>query len=200
MNMISEEVTRHLNEVVETVRRSLVIVQPHDHGFGAGVIWRKSGIILTNAHVVSRSSPRVSLPDGREYPAQVLRREVEIDLAVLKIEADGLPAAPLAAPGELRIGELVLAIGHPWGQPGFVTLGVLAAQGMARTPGPRGMVPILRTDAQLAPGNSGGPLVNAAGKVIGINTLILGGDQGIAIPATLAEQFVQEIVPVEIAL
>jgi serine protease Do len=111
-----------------------------------------------------------------------------------------LPAAPVAAQAEFRIGELVLAVGHPWGQPGFITMGVLAALGMARTQGPRQMVPILRTDAQLAPGNSGGPLVNSAGKVIGINTMILGGDQGIAIPAYLAEQFVKESVPVEVAL
>jgi serine protease Do len=198
--MISEEITRSLSEVVETVRRSLVIVHSDRHGFGAGVIWRKSGIILTNAHVVISSALRVSLSDGREYPAQVLRREPEIDLAVLKIEAEDLTAAPVAGRGDIRIGELVLAVGHPWGQPGFVTLGALAALGMARTQGPRGMVPILRTDAQLAPGNSGGPLVNAAGKVIGINTLILGGDQGIAIPATLAEQFVEQVLSVEVAL
>jgi serine protease Do len=200
MTTPSEEITRSLSEVVQAVRRSLVVVQAHAHGFGAGVIWRNNGIILTNAHVVSHSSPRVSLSDGREFPAQVLRREPEIDLAVLKIEAEGLPAAPVAAQAEFRIGELVLAVGHPWGQPGFITMGVLAALGMARTQGPRQMVPILRTDAQLAPGNSGGPLVNSAGKVIGINTMILGGDQGIAIPAYLAEQFVKESVPVEVAL
>ena len=195
---IPEDINRSLGDVVRAVQRSLAVVQSPRHGFGAGIIWRKNGIILTNAHVVNGQTPRVILHDGQEYPAQVLRHEPELDLALLKIDADGLPAAQIAAPSDIRIGELVLAVGHPWGQVGFITAGVLAAQGMAKTGGPRQMVPILRTDAQLAPGNSGGPLINTAGKVIGINTLILGGDQGIAIPAYLAEQFVNQVISMEV--
>ena len=185
-------------DTVAAVQRSLVIVQGHRHGFGAGVIWRNDGMILTNAHVVNQHTPRIVLQDGREFSARVIRHEPEIDLALLKIAAEDLTAVQVAAQSEMRIGELVFAVGHPWGQRGFITLGVLGAFGLAQTRGPRRMVPILRTDAQLAPGNSGGPLVNAAGKVIGLNTLILGGDQGIAIPAYLAEQFVNEVVQVEI--
>jgi serine protease Do len=185
-------------DTVATVQRSLVIVQGHRHGFGAGVIWRNDGMILTNAHVVNQHTPRIVLQDGLEFSARVIRHEPEIDLALLKIAAEDLTAVQVASQSEMRIGELVFAVGHPWGQRGFITLGVLGAFGLAQTRGPRRMVPILRTDAQLAPGNSGGPLVNAAGKVIGLNTLILGGDQGIAIPAYLAEQFVNEVVQVEI--
>ncbi len=187
-----------LAETIAQVQRSLVIVQGHRHGFGAGVIWRKNGMILTNAHVVNQPTPRIVLPDGSEFPAKVIRRDTEIDLALLEIAAGDLAAAQVASQSELKIGELVFAVGHPWGQRGFTTLGVLAALDLAQTRGPRRMVPVLRTDAQLAPGNSGGPLVNAAGKVIGLNTLILGGDQGIAIPAYLAEQFVNEVVQVEV--
>jgi serine protease Do len=196
--MMTDELNAALAETIAQVQRSLVIVQGHRYGFGAGVIWRKNGMILTNAHVVNQQSPRIVLPDGSDYPAKVLRRDTEIDLALLEIAAGDLAAAKVASQAELRIGELVFAVGHPWGQRGFTTLGVLAALDLAQTRGPRRMVPVLRTDAQLAPGNSGGPLVNAAGKVIGLNTLILGGDQGIAIPAYLAEQFVNEVVQVEV--
>jgi serine protease Do len=195
---MTDEFNNSLAETIEQVQRSLVIVQGHRNGFGAGVIWRKNGMILTNAHVVSQHTPRIVLPNGSEFPAKVLRRDTEIDLALLEIAAGDLVAAQVAYQSELRIGELVFAVGHPWGQRGFITLGVLAAQALAQTRGPRRMVPVLRTDAQLAPGNSGGPLVNTAGKVIGLNTLILGGDQGIAIPAYLAEQFVNEVVQVEV--
>jgi serine protease Do len=196
--IMTDEFNNSLAETIEQVQRSLVIVHGHRHGFGAGVIWRKNGMILTNAHVVNQHTPRLVLPDGSEYTAKVLRRDTEIDLALLEIAAGDLAAAQVASQSELRIGQLVFAVGHPWGQRGFTTLGVLAALDLAQTRGPRRMVPVLRTDAQLAPGNSGGPLVNAAGKVIGLNTLILGGDQGIAIPAYLAEQFVNEVVQVEV--
>jgi serine protease Do len=193
-----DELNHSLAEMIDQVQRSLVIVQVLRHGFGAGVIWRKNGMILTNAHVVNQPTPRIVLPNGSEYPAKVLRRDTEIDLALLQIAAGDLAAAQVASQSELKIGELVFAVGHPWGQRGSTTLGVLAALDLAQTRGPRRMVPVLRTDAQLAPGNSGGPLVNAAGKVIGLNTLILGGDQGIAIPAYLAEQFVNEVIQVEV--
>ena len=193
-----DELNSALAETVEQIQRSLVIIQGHRHGFGAGVIWRKNGMILTNAHVINQHTPRIVLPDGSEFPAKVLRRDTEVDLALLEIAAGDLAAAKVASQSELRIGELVFAVGHPWGQRGFTTLGVLAALDLAQTRGPRRMVPVLRTDAQLAPGNSGGPLVNTAGKVIGLNTLILGGDQGIAIPAYLAEQFVNEVIQVEV--
>jgi len=196
--LMTDELNHSLAEMIDQVQRSLVIVQVLRHGFGAGVIWRKNGMILTNAHVVNQPTPRIVLPNGSEYPAKVLRRDTEIDLALLQIAAGDLAAAQVASQSELKIGELVFAVGHPWGQRGFTTLGVLAAIDLAQTRGPRHMVPVLRTDAQLAPGNSGGPLVNAAGKVIGLNMLILGGDQGIAIPAYLAEQFVNEVIQVEV--
>jgi serine protease Do len=193
-----DEVNGAMADTIEAVQCSLVVIQGHRHGFGAGVIWRKNGMILTNAHVINSHVPLVVLQDGREYPARMLRRELEIDLALLKIEAEDLPAARVASRQELRVGELVFAVGHPLGQRGFITVGVLGGLGTAQTRGPRRMVPILRTDAQLAPGNSGGPLVNAYGKVIGLTTMILGGDQGIAIPAYLGEEMVDEVNPVEV--
>jgi serine protease Do len=88
------------------------------------------------------------------------------------------------------VGQYVLAIGHPWGQRGVVTAGLISGLSKAHTRGPRGEIEIIRSDARLAPGNSGGPLVNAWGAVIGINTLIVGGDQGIALPSHTADEFV----------
>src|SRR5512146_324647 len=111
--------TEASHETVEKVKSSLVVVQGHRFGAGAGVIWREDGIILTNNHVVNRRTPRVFLSDGREYPAQVLAKDPERDLALLKIEADGLPAAQVADHNGIRVGQLVFAVGHPWGQKGY---------------------------------------------------------------------------------
>ncbi len=188
--------TDAMSAVADTVRRSLVVVQGRHFGTGAGMIWRKNGIILTNNHVVNSHSPRVILPDGREYRAEILARDPEIDLAVLRIDAVDLASACIADARRLRVGQLVMAIGHPWGQRGYVTFGVISALIQAETRQPGRRVPVIRTDAALAPGNSGGPLVDAAGGVIGINTMIIGGDQSVAISSHLADAFVARVVPV----
>ncbi len=184
-------------ELNRSIQRSLVVVRGSRFGAGAGVIWRKDGIILTNSHVVNGRAPRVILFDGSEYPAELVGRDKEIDLAFLHIDARDLPAAEVVPPNSIRIGELVFAIGHPWGQRGYVTSGIVSALSSAETRDSRRVIPIIRTDAILAPGNSGGPLVNAAGQVIGINTMIVGGDQGVAIPAQLAEAFINDVFKVK---
>jgi len=185
-------------ELIGSVWDSLVVVQSGRHGFGAGIIWDASGLILTNQHVAqggrrrfrpAESRLQIGLADGRKFPAQIVGRDPEIDLALLKIEAEGLPAAPIADSHALRVGEFVMAVGHPWGQRGLVTAGLISGLGRADTRGPRGSVEIIRSDVRLAPGNSGGPLVNAAGQVIGLNTMIVGGDLGVAIPIHLAAEF-----------
>jgi serine protease Do len=176
--------------LVRRVQSSLVLVRGRRYGAGAGIIWDSDGLILTNNHVVGRQTPFVLLGDDREFEARLVARDPEIDLALLQIPAQDLPAASIADSNHLKVGELVFALGHPWGQRGYVTRGVVSALSQAQTSGKRGRIPIIRTDAPLAPGNSGGPLVNAAGAVIGINTLIVGGDQGVAIPSYLASEFV----------
>ncbi len=187
--------TDAMSAVADTVRRSLVVVQGHRFGAGAGLVWRKNGIILTNNHVVNSHSPRVVMPDGREYRADIVARDPEIDLAVLRIAASDLVPARIADSRRLRVGQLVFAIGHPWGQRGYVTSGVISALLQAETRRPGQPVQVIRTDAVLSPGNSGGPLVDAAGAVIGINTMIVGGDQSVAISSHLAEAFVARLVP-----
>ena len=148
--------------VVEEVQRSLVIVQGHRFGAGAGIIWRKDGIILTNGHVVNRRAPRVILANNAEFTARVLAKDTARDLAVLQIDAQDLPAIQMFNSDSLRVGELVFAIGHPWGQRGYVTAGIVSGLSEVEVRGTRQVVRVIRTDATLAPGNSGGPLVNAA--------------------------------------
>lgn len=176
--------------VIQKVQRSLVVIQNGHHGAGAGVIWQPDGLILTNFHVVARGHVRVILPDGREFSAHRVSQEPRIDLASLRIETTGLPAARVADSRHLRVGQLVLALGHPWGQRGMVTAGIISGLGRLRSDGGRSTMDIIRSDVPLAPGNSGGPLVDTNGAVIGINTMVVGGDLGVAIPSHVIADFV----------
>lgn len=187
---ISLALSQELTALVDHVRASLVVVQNARFGAGAGFVWQSEGLILTNNHVVGRESPVVILADGRQFNSRIVARDPEVDLALLQIDAEDLSPAQIADSDGLRVGELVFAVGHPWGERGFVSAGIVSALSQAQTRGARKRIPIIRTDAALAPGNSGGPLVDASGRVVGINTLIVGGDQGVAIPASIAEDFV----------
>jgi len=191
--IVNETLAACLSEVTARVQHSLVSIRDGRRGMGAGVIWREDGLIITNHHVVAHRKPQVLLADGRELAAQVLALEEDFDLALLKIEAQNLPAALVGNSRGLRVGEFVLAVGHPWGQKGFVTGGLVSALSKAQSRGGR-RVDIIRSDVGLAPGNSGGPLVNASGAVVGINTMIVGGDQGVAIPSHVAVSFVESVL------
>lgn len=175
--------------MVERAVRSVVQVQSRGRGSGAGVIWDADGHVLTNHHVVAggRRGGKVTviLHDDRAIDAEVLRRGRNLDLALLRIEdgPEDLPAAPVGNSDELRIGELVYAIGHPWGRLGAVTAGIVSGMGEVRGPG--GRVRYVQSDVALAPGNSGGPLLNARGEVVGINAMIFGG-LALAIPSNAA--------------
>jgi len=182
-----------LDELVQRLQSSLVVVRSHRFGGGAGFIWDSSGLILTNHHVVGKHPAVVLLQDDRELEAHLVAQDPEVDLALLAVSAPDLAAARLA-PSLPRVGEMVFAFGHPWGQRGYVSSGIVSALPTARTHGVHGSLTVIRTDAPLAPGNSGGPLVNGAGEVIGINAMIVGGDQSIAIPVSLAREFVQNAI------
>lgn len=177
--------------LVDIVQRSLVSVQGARFGGGAGIIWGADGLILTNNHVLGDRDPVVTLADDRQFEADILGIDPYVDLAILKIDAQDLPAARIGDSTQVRVGEMVFAIGHPWGCRNAVTSGIISHLSHAETRGSRRLVPIIRTDARLAPGNSGGPLVNAAGEVLGINTMIVGGDQGVAIPSAVAQDLVE---------
>jgi serine protease Do len=162
-------------------------------GAGAGIIWSTDGLVLTNRHVLGRHHPKVLLNDERQLQAEVIATDEEVDLALLRVESGDLTAVRIGDSTQLRVGELVFTLGHPWGQRNAASFGVVSQLGNAQTRGRRGLIPIIRTDARLAPGNSGGPLLNAAGEVVGINTMIVGGNQGIAIPSAVAVDFVENV-------
>ena len=167
-------------------------------GQGSGFIVSADGTILTNAHVVQDATEvTVKLTDRREFKAKVLGSDPRTDVAVIKIEAKGLPTVTLGSTRSLRVGEWVLAIGSPFGLENTVTAGVVSAKG--RTLPDDSFVPFIQTDVAVNPGNSGGPLFNARGEVVGINSQIYsrtGGYQGLsfAIPIEIATKVKDQIV------
>jgi serine protease Do len=177
-------------------------------GLGSGFIVRADGVIVTNAHVVAdANSISVALRDGTTYPARLLGKDETNDLAVLKIEAKGLPIAPLGQSDDLIIGEWVIAIGNPYGfllgnsEPS-VTVGVISGTGrnlVARSQGSAMYVDMIQTDASINPGNSGGPLVNALGDIVGMNSSIFspsGGSIGLgfAIPVNRVKHVTEDLL------
>jgi serine protease Do len=190
LHMNGDSATRFdtaFSSVGEKLRRSTVQVFDGRRGAGSGVIWRADGWIVTNAHVVSSNSARIRLADGTAHVAEVIARAAERDLAALYIAASDLPAAEIGASTAVRVGEIVLAAGSPFGVRGAVSAGVLHAVGCI----PRvGKERWLQADLELAPGNSGGPLADASGRVIGVNSMIAMG-LGLAIPSHEVEQFLR---------
>lgn len=187
--------TQVIHELVQQVLPSLVVVRGHRHGAGSGIVWDADGLILTNNHVVGRRMPTILLQDDGEYESRLIARDPHVDLALLAIDVKGLTALQPAAVSP-RVGEMVFAFGHPWGQRNTVTRGIVSALVTAQNR--RGdRLPIVRSDAPLAPGNSGGPLVNARGEVIGINAMIVGGDQSVSIASSVVLEFVKRALTKE---
>src|SRR6266581_8864395 len=167
-----------------------------EQSLGSGLIIASDGYILTNNHVIDNAEKVVvKLPsEDTEYPAKVIGKDPQLDIALIKIDAKGLPTAPLGDSDRLEVGEWVLAIGNPFGLDSTVTSGIVSAKGRQIGAGPYDN--FIQTDASINPGNSGGPLLNMRGEVIGINTAIFsrtGGNMGIgfAIPINL----VKEVLP-----
>ncbi|HTY02292.1 MAG TPA: DegQ family serine endoprotease [Rhodocyclaceae bacterium] len=168
------------------------------HGLGSGFIISPDGIILTNAHVVADADEvMVKLTDKREFKAKVIGFDKATDVAVLRIKASGLPTVKIGDPAKARVGEWVMAIGSPFGFENSVTAGIISAK--SRTLPDENYVPFMQTDVAVNPGNSGGPLIDAKGEVIGINSQIYsqsGGYQGLsfAIPIDVAMNVEQQLL------
>ncbi|NMB19282.1 MAG: trypsin-like serine protease [Firmicutes bacterium] len=169
-------------------------------GVGSGVVYRDDGYILTNYHVVADAENIVvELADGRRFDGTVVGGDPLTDLAVVKVEADGLPVAEFADSNELRVGQLAIAIGNPLGQSNTVTTGVVSAVNRDLLVDPsenRYLEGMIQTDAAINPGNSGGPLINQGGEVIGVTTAIIEQAEGIgfAIPSTTAKTIGDQII------
>jgi serine protease Do len=162
---------------------------------GSGFIISSDGYIFTNNHVVEKSDKiRVKLSDGREYDAQIIGRDAQTDIALIRIKpSERLPVAEIGDSNELRVGDWVLAIGNPFGLEQTVTAGIVSAKGRVIGAGP--FDNFIQTDASINPGNSGGPLFNMEGKVIGINTAIVAQGQGIgfAVPINMAKGMLSDL-------
>jgi serine protease Do len=169
-------VERDLETLGERLRASTVAVRLGRAGAGSGVVWSTDGTIVTNAHVASRAQAEVVLSDERRFPARVIRRDERRDLALLKIDADGLQPVEVRDPATLRVGEVLVAVGHPLGIPNALTMGI------AHTTVGRGPRRFVQADLRLAPGNSGGPLADVDGRVVGINSMVAGG-LALAVPS-----------------
>jgi serine protease Do len=170
----AETVARRLRQSVFAVRSAA--------GAGSATAWRADGLLATNNHVVPGDQAEVEAWDGSTYPARVVARDTTRDLALLTAQDALVMPVTVRDASTVRVGELVLAVGNPWGRKGEVTVGIVTSTG-APASGPR---PPLReaiyADVRLAPGNSGGPLADAAGRVIGINSMIVGG-MAVAVPS-----------------
>lgn len=175
-----------LVELFNTVQPSIVQVGIQGRGGGTGVIWNTDGRIITNAHVVANEQARIQvhLTDGRTLEAKVLNRDPRLDLAMLKVDGDNLKALPIGASSRLRVGEWVFAIGHPWGQRWALTAGIVSSMSTVKVADDV-TTRYIKSDVGLAPGNSGGPLLDADGNVVGINAMIFGGDLSVAIPSDI---------------
>ncbi len=177
-------------DLAERARQSVVHLYGSGRGIGTGVVWQSGGVILTNDHVVAGAGGRLCMQtlDGRDLPVRVAARNPDLDLALLHTPADDLPPVSVGNSSRLRVGELVFAIGHPWGQPWVVTAGIVSGLGEAETRNGQ-RVAFIRSDVRLAPGNSGGPLLDARGRVIGINAMVFGGDLAVAIASYVVERW-----------
>jgi len=179
---------REFGEIAERLRRSTVQVFAQGHeGGGSGVIWSSGGRIVTNSHVARAAQAEVVLWDGRRLPARLSSRDARRDLAVLQVADSSLPAATPGDSDALRPGELVIAVGSPLGFAGALSTGVVHSLGAI--PG-MGRERWIGANVRLAPGNSGGPLADAEGRVIGINTAIVNG-LGVAVPSNAAADFLR---------
>jgi serine protease Do len=193
--LVSEiyQLNKDLASLVSQARNGLVRINDGHRGAGAGTIWHPEGLIISNAHVTGkrRKSLEVTLPDQRVLPARLLARDERSDLAALVVEASNLPAMELGNSKALNPGDLVLAVGHPWGVLGAATMGVVIAVGIPPEMAALGRE-LIQVSLHLRPGHSGGPLVDVYGRLVGVNTMMAGPDVGMAVPVNEVKVFLKE--------
>ena len=190
MSEILQLLSEDMAELVAGMRRRLVQIQ-NGRGAGAGSVWHSDGLIITNAHVADRKSINVQLPDGRTVTGRVLAFDPRLDLAALSVEEKGLPSVAIGDSRQLRPGELLVAMGHPWGVHGAVNVGSVIGVGSQPGEGPMAGRDMIAGNLRLRPGHSGGPMMDANGRLVGINTMITGPEVAMAVPVHVAKEFLQ---------
>jgi serine protease Do len=191
MSHLWQQLNHELSSVAEQAHRSLVTISNGRRGAGAGTIWHPDGLILTNAHVVQLHSPRITLPDGRSFAGRVLAHDPKLDLAALTVDASDLPTIELGHSKQLRPGDWVLAMGHPWGVTAAATAGVVIGLGPPLEMSMPGRE-LIHVGLHLRPGHSGGPLMDIQGRLVGINTMMAGPDVGLAVPVHVVKAFLRD--------
>ena len=189
--MTPEPFAQALSDLADQLRRSTVEVRTGGASVGSGIIWTSHGLVVTNAHVARSDTATIVLADGRVLRGRVTARDRHRDLATIAIvgghDVLGLVPATIGHPSTLRTGDLVVALGNPLGITGALAMGVIHAL----EPGRMGRPRWIRADIRLAPGNSGGPLADARGRVVGVNAMIVNG-LGIAVPVTTVARFLND--------
>lgn len=192
-----KRLNRQMATLTADMQASLVQVHQGRNGQGAGTIWHAEGLVLTNAHVAGgrHGGLSVTLWDGRHMPARLLALDSSLDMAALSIEADDLPTIQPGDSRDLRPGDWVTAVGHPWGVKGAASAGVVIGVGrdLPEMPGGNHRA-LLAASLHLRPGHSGGPMVDAQGRLVGINTMIAGPQVGLAIPVHEVVRFLKETI------
>jgi S1-C subfamily serine protease len=188
MSTLMQGLNKEVAALARNVNRSLVQITNGQRGSGAGTIWHPDGLVLTNAHIVGRRSLRVTLPDGQTLPARLLAHSRGLDLAALSVERGKLPTIGLGQSEHLQPGQVVLAMGHPWGVIGAATMGVVIDIGIPHELAAIGRE-MIQVDLPLRPGYSGGPLVDVEGRLVGINTMMAGPEVGLAVPVHEVKRF-----------
>ena len=190
MSDLLQRLNDEMSDLVGRARQSLVQVHNGRGSAGAGTILHAGGLIVTNAHVVQMKSPQVTLWDGRRLAGNLLAYDKRRDLAALSVEAEDLPTIELGNGRGLRAGQWVVALGHPWGVRGAVSAGMVIDVGR-----PLEGMPfdgdLIQVGLQLRPGHSGGPMLDGAGRLVGINTMISGPAVGLAVPIQSVKRFLQ---------
>lgn len=192
MNDILNQLNDAAASLLEGAARSLVHVQAGATGGGAGTIWHSDGLVLTNAHVAHHDIVQVRLQDGRSLSGRVVASDVDLDLAAITVDALGLPTIEPGASRSVVPGQFVMALGHPWGVSAAATAGTVIGLEAYRWSRSGDWREFLAVNLRLRPGNSGGPLLDSEGRLIGINTIMNGEQTGLAVPVHVVKRFLKD--------
>jgi len=189
---IAQQVDDEMADLLAAAGDAVVQVRSGGRGVGAGTVWHDRGLILSNAHVAAGGPLGVTLADGRTLNARLIARSEELDIAALAVDEEDVPTINLGESTRLRPGHLVVALGHPWGVVGAAAAGVVIGIGSRWPEAPRAGREWIVAGIRLRPGNSGGPLLDTEGRLVGMNTMISGPGIGMAVPVHVAKRFLHK--------